>query len=115
MEGDDRSMCIVGGSPTEPVDTDEDLLTGGGGLEPLARREAPDAGGLDTGRPPDAMVSSEPAGVEFMVPYPLEHCKEVRLVAAALVGGSSVGHLRAAVLASSTLMALANSREFCWI
>lgn len=44
-------MCIVGGSPTEPVDTDEDLLTGGGGLEPLARREAPDAGGLDTGRP----------------------------------------------------------------
>lgn len=120
-------MCIVGGSPTEPVDTDEDLLTGGGGLEPLDLLEAPEAGGLDTGRPlvtctvfdtvvsPDAMVSSEPAGVEFMVPYPLEHCKEVRLVAAALLGGSSVGHLRAAVLASSTLMALANSREFCWI
>lgn len=70
---------------------------------------------FDTVVSPDAMVSSEPAGVEFMVPYPLEHCKEVRLVAAALLGGSSVGHLRAAVLASSTLMALANSREFCWI
>lgn len=46
-------MCIVGGSPTEPVDTDEDLLTGGGGLEPLDLLEAPEAGGLDTGRPAD--------------------------------------------------------------